>query len=196
MASVQPATFRFDATDHEYWSLLTGEQLPHITSLLERSGLVDTEWMTEESAARGQRVHQLCAQFDYGAIEDPASVVSAEKAYLLAYVKASEALRPTWTHIEVAMVHPSLGFAGRPDRCGAIRRAKTVLEIKSGAPHKAHGVQTALQCVLIAGQGVGLPAEHYRRLVLYVKPSGKFKLEEMVNRRDYDVAFDILRRYA
>jgi hypothetical protein len=46
---------------------------------------------------------------------------------------------------------------------------------------------------LVAGQG-GLPAELYARYGLYVKPSGRFKLERFTSLRDYDIARDVIRR--
>ena len=56
--------FRFDALNHEYIALDTGEMLPHITGMLETAGLVDDLWFTEESSECGTCVHSLTAQYD------------------------------------------------------------------------------------------------------------------------------------
>src|SRR5574341_1863405 len=45
--------FRFDALNHEYLSVATGEVFPHITGMLEQTGWIDDRWYTEESSDRG-----------------------------------------------------------------------------------------------------------------------------------------------
>lgn len=193
--------FRFDAADHTYTALDTGEQLPHITGLLERAGWIDDEWYTEESRARGTAVHAWTAEYDLGALGTAEDVRTAPetggdvRGYLLSHVAAVELVWPVFETVEVPLVHPRYRFGGRPDRTGFCFHIRGVIEGKSGAPTKAHAVQTALQAIL-AAEGSDLPADWWGRFALYWKPNGKFKLIEHTRRQDFDEAYRILKEFA
>lgn len=187
-------TFRFDAVEHRYIDLDTGEELPHITGLLEKSGWTDTTWMTDAGRERGTEVHRLTSLFDLDAL-DVSECRSPFRPYLLAHVKAVSALRPTMLAVEEALVHPTLRFGGRPDRIVKLNGLVGVWEVKSGAPERSHGVQLALQAIL-AELKTKLPAEAHARFACYLKSSGKFSIEEFTDRRDYDEGRRIVRCYA
>jgi hypothetical protein len=185
--------FAFDAGRHDYIDLDAGEVLPHITGMLEQAGLIDDRWYTEESCERGQVVHRLTADYDLGAIEDVRSVVSGFKPYLEAHVAAMRILRPQWAHVEEPLVSTRYRFGGRPDRVGLVYGAHSVLEVKSGALEAAHAIQTALQAIL-AGEELHLPPEAINRYGLYLTKAGKFKLEQFIDRGDFDEAHRIIAR--
>jgi hypothetical protein len=185
-------TFRFDAIDHIYTALDTGEELPHITGMLERTGWISSEWFTEEGSDRGTCVHELTKHYDLGSLDVP-TCVSPFRGYLLAHVAAMGMVRPTWDSIEVPYVHPTLRYGGRPDRVGLVYRCRTVGEVKSGAPQKSDAIQLALQAILVAGARGGLPATHYERLGFYLRASGRFKVERFPDRRDFDEAHRIIK---
>ena len=191
-ATAAAVRFRFDAINHEYVALDTGETLPHITGMLEDAGVVDSTWFTEESCARGSLVHQLTADYDLGAL-DVESCVSRWRGYLLGHVQAVTIAKPRWLSVEIPLVHPVYRFGGRPDRECVAWGLRGVWEIKSGAAHDAHRIQTALQAMLV-GAETGLPPETLARFCCYVKDKGKFKLEEHRDRRDFDEARRIIRR--
>lgn len=191
------APFRFDQVGHEYIDLATGNVLPHITGLLKAAGLVDDQFYTAASRDRGTAVHKLCADWDLGAIEpkDLPGCTSVFKGWLLAHVKAMGILRPEILTVEEPRVHPSpLKFGGRPDRVVRINGLLSVLEIKSGAPEKCHGVQTALQSMLESHE-YGIPAKAFARFALYLSGNGRFKLEEFKDARDFDTALSIVKRF-
>jgi len=193
MATSPVHPFRFDAASHTYYGA-DGSVLPHITGMLETTGWTDDTWMTEESSERGQIVHALTCDYDLGALE-PDACVSVHRGYLLGHVECTSRLRPRWTHIEVPFAHPSLRFGGRPDRLGLVLNRRAVFEIKSGAPTKAHPIQTALQAILAGGYDP-LPAWQWARYCEYLTKSGRYKLEEHRDRRDFDIAHDIIRTCA
>lgn len=184
--------FRFDTIDHIYTALDTGEQLPHITGMLESSGWVDTLWFTEEASDRGTCVHELTKHYDLGSLDVP-TCVSPFRGYLLAHVALSNVVRPTWEAIEVPLVHWGYRFGGRPDRVGEAYGCRTIAQVKSGAPAKSDAIQTALEAILVAGTRGGLPAEHYERLAFYLRPSGRFKVERFNDRRDFDEARRVIK---
>ena len=183
--------FRFDAESHTYHVEGRGI-VPHITGLLERDGLVDDTWYTEESCERGRAVHQLSAEYDLGAL-DVDDVVDY-RVYLLGHIHGMKILQPTWRDIEVPLVHPRHLFGGRPDRVGKIDGAVSVYEVKTGSPTKAHPVQTALQAILVAPI-VRLPPESIQRYAGYVTDRGRCKIEHHKNRQDFIRARKILKEY-
>ena len=186
--------FRFDAATHRYLDLATGAELPHITGLLNVSGWVDDAFFTEESCARGQAVHKLTADYDLGAL-DVASCVSRYRGWLLGHVTVAGIVRPEWLHVETPAVHPRYRFGGRPDRVGVIYGCRGVFEVKSGVPTRGHQIQTALQAILVADE-LELPAHAVERFAEYLNDQGKYKIERHVERRDFDEALRILKRYA
>lgn len=187
--------YAFDANEHQYLDTQYGEVLPHITGMLQRTGWVDSDWYTEESKIRGGAVHRLTADYDLGAIEDAdlPKVVSAYKGWLLAHVAMCRIIRPTWLRVEQAIIHERYRFGGRPDRLGVIYGAKAIPEVKSGGYEKAHGVQTALQAILMS-QEDGLPPEAYVRYGWYLQKNGKFRLHEFPDTsKDMAEAYRIIR---
>lgn len=186
-----PLPFRFDAANHEYLSIATGELYPHITGMLEQTGWTDDRWFTEESSDRGTAVHRLTADFDLGSL-DVASCTSTFRGYLLSHVKAVGIVKPIMLAVEEPLVHPTLLFGGRPDRDMLAMKQRGVWEVKSGVPARSHQIQTALQAILVAIEAK-LPAESLLRLCCYVKNAGKFKLEEHKDRRDFDEAYRVIR---
>ena len=69
-----------------------------------------------------------------------------------------------------------------------------MVECKSGAEEAAHGIQMALQAMLVA-QEYNIPATTIQRYAIYVKSNGKFKMQHFTNRRDFDGAADLIRRF-
>lgn len=182
--------FRFDARNHEYIDIETGAVFPHITGMLDRAGLVDDLWFTEESSERGTCVHKLTADFDLGAM-DPATCVSVHRGYLLGHVAAMKVLKPEIIAVEEPFVHPTFRYGGRLDRDLKIYGIRGTLEIKStAAPAKSHRIQTALQAILLEAK-TGIPAEDLGRWCLYLTPKGRYKLVDH-NRDPFDKAKDFL----
>lgn len=166
--------FQFRESDHSYW--VDGVQWPSITQMISAVGLVNAEWYTEESCDRGHDVHALTAAYDLGAL-DVASCVSPFRGYLLAHVKAMQILRPRIFAVEEPLVHRLYRFGGRPDRIVKLDGALGVLEVKSGARHPAQPIQTMLQAMLVE-QVIGLAPEMQLRWCLFLKPDGRFKVEQ------------------
>lgn len=183
----------FDVKQHAY--AIDGVRVPSITQLLEKGGLVDgAQYFTEESRRRGHAVHSLCMDYELGALDLP-RLESPYRGYVLGYVAAVQALRPAWQQIEIFDIHPTLRFGGRPDRVGPVMGLPTVAEIKSAAKARHHGVQTALQAILVGGRR-GLPEPRaLQRMVIYVKHTGKFSIEEHTNPTDFLEAYRLIKEF-
>lgn len=183
--------FRFDAERHIYIAIDTGEIVPNITRMLHAAGLVDDRFYSEESCHRGHEVHRLTADYDLGALDLLDLKDSDYAPYVEAHIKLMGIVRPGWLHIETPAVHPRYRYGGRPDRVGMVYASRSVWEVKSGAPEKAHMIQTALQAILVAEE-LELPARAVTRYAEYVKADGKFKVEQHTNSRDFDRAYEII----
>jgi hypothetical protein len=191
---VQAVPFRFNGGNvHEYIALDTGEELPHVTGMLEATGWVDSTWMTEASCERGRAVHALASDYDLGAIEDVTQVDSRYAAYLHAHAQAMRIIQPVILAVEEPLVHPTFRFAGRIDRHAITYGLQSVIEIKSGAPLKGHPIQLALQAFLLEPT-VNVPADAIARFALYLKPTGRFRLERFDKRTDVDKARRIIKQ--
>jgi len=186
--------FHFDKDSHTYW--IDGVEVPSITAMLDNCCYFDDTYWREECAERGTMVHKLTADYDTGAIEEPASVENKWKGFLLAYVKAMRDLgKPRWDSVEEARVSPSYRFGGRPDRVGKLWAAVSVLDLKTGGVYDWHGIQTALQAILVAEE-YKLPPTSIVRYGLNVKDNGKYSLIEHKDVRDFDRAYEVIRRCA
>ena len=180
---------RFDALDHRYF--INNAEVCHITGMLADTGWIDDAWFTAESSERGQIVHRLCADYDLGAIPDPAAVECKHKGYFLGYVTAMRVIKPRWTHVETAMFDLVDRWGGRPDRVGKVWGAWAVLEIKTGVAAKATPIQLALQAILAAPE-LHLPPERILRYELQVRKTGKATLLEHPDPRDFSKARDVI----
>ena len=128
------AEFLFDEATHTY--TLDGVVIPSVTEICApiTCGKYPPVGVVQQAAARGTRVHELCALYDMDALPDE---IEAE---LVGYVKAWAAFcrdyKPVWRHIELPLYgSPDAGmpFAGTIDRIGDIDGRTRVVDIKTAA---------------------------------------------------------------
>lgn len=138
----------FDEASHVY--TLGGEELPSVTQICEplTAGKYPAgAGVVEAAAARGTRVHELCALYDVDAMPDE---FEAELApYLQAWAAFCRDYRPTWEFIEHRMwgMVNGNGIAGTADRICVIDRARMVVDIKT-AQSMDRASKVALCCQL------------------------------------------------
>lgn len=128
------AEFLFDEATHTY--TLDGVVIPSVTEICApiTCGKYPPVGVVQQAAARGTRVHELCALYDMDALPDE---IEAE---LVGYVKAWAAFcrdyKPVWKHIELPLygeIDPGQPFAGTLDRIGEIDGRTRVVDIKTAA---------------------------------------------------------------
>ena len=128
------AEFLFDEATHTY--TLGGVVIPSVTEICApiTCGKYPPVGVVQQAAARGTRVHELCALYDMDALPDE---IEAE---LVGYVKAWAAFcrdyKPVWTHIELPLygeLDHGQPFAGTIDRIGDIDGRTRVVDIKTAA---------------------------------------------------------------
>lgn len=185
------APFRFNADDHSYHD--AQGRVMNITTLLVISGHVDDAWFTEDARDRGTAVHKLAEEIDLGAITLD-DVDPQYRGYLLAHREMMRRLDARHEYVEVACQHPTIRLAGRTDRVGTYIGLRGVLDLKTGARHRAHAIQTALQAILWAPT-LMLPPNAIARFTGYIKNNGKFKVDRYHNDGDILEAERLIRRY-
>ena len=128
------AEFLFEESTHTY--TLGGVVIPSVTEICApiTCGKYPPVGVVQQAAARGTRVHELCALYDMDALPDEI------EAGLVGYVKAWAAFcrdyKPVWTHIEFPLygeIDPGQPFAGTLDRIGKIDGQTRVVDIKTTA---------------------------------------------------------------
>ena len=126
--------FLFEESTHTY--TLDGVVIPSVTEICApiTAGKYPPVGVVQQAAARGTRVHELCALYDMDALPDE---IEAE---LVGYVKAWAAFcrdyKPVWKHIELPLfgeIDPGQPFAGTLDRIGDIDGRTRVVDIKTAA---------------------------------------------------------------
>ena len=122
----------FDEETHTY--TLGDRVLPSVTEIcapLTAGKYAAASSVVDYAAARGTRIHELCALFDMDALPDE---IEAE---CLPYVEAWAAFcrdwRPAWERIEWAACSTVDGYAGTADRIGLIDGKRCVVDIKTAA---------------------------------------------------------------
>ena len=151
---------RFEASTHSYWC--GDRRLPSITAIIRKAGLSPT--MAFASPVKGTAVHDITALYDLG--ETIAGLNPEQSAYLGGWIKAKAFLGITrFDEVEQPRADLEFGFAGTPDRVVK----DTVIEIKTGEEKPFHRIQTAGQRVLV-GRWIR------KRLAVYLKPDGTFRI--------------------
>lgn len=180
----------FDADSHTYTEVGTGHAIPNITRMLVQVGLVDDRWYTEEGSYRGREVHRLTAKHDLGCLTE-ADRIGAYSGWLQSYAYIRGMFSAHFSIVEEPLASARLRYAGTPDRGGLIIDRQGILQIKTGAPGKADGIQTALEAMLYA-EVCGIPAEHQVRYVAYIKANGRGKLVACEDPTDLIVAKEVI----
>lgn len=179
----------FDAPTHTYrWK---GVVVPSVTQLL--GVLADWSRMPADVLAaaqlRGSDVHLMTQWHDEDRLE-LSEFTPEVQSYLPAWQAFLRDYEPNWLHIETMGFHERLGYAGTPDREGVLKwmdergLAEFVIDIKTGAPHPLHGLQTA-------GYEKFRGADR-RRATVHLQPDGRYKFREWPDPNDWPTFLSLL----
>lgn len=142
------AKLLFYEPTHTY--TLGGVEIPGVTEIcapLLAGKYPAVAGVVNAAAARGTRIHELCALYDMEALPDE---IEAEAVpYLQAWAAFCRDFRPTWEFVELRMfgeIH-ELPIAGTADRIGLIDGKRCVVDIKT-AQSMERASKIALCCQL------------------------------------------------
>jgi len=189
----------FDPTTHRYTH--QGRVIPSVTGRIKSAGLLGpaVSFYTDETAARGQRVHLACLQLDHADLQWAAgrggqtlapALTPTERGYVLSYHRWCEAMAPQWTSLETPHYSARYDTAGTADRLGTIDSVPAVVDFKTGGPAAWHGVQLAMYDLLHDE----LPPRERRRLVLHLVDDGRMaQVVEYHAADDYLLALELMK---
>lgn len=175
----------FTEENHEY--KFDGIVVPSVTQVIKGAGLVNFDYVSkellEEKADLGSKVHKTTELYDMG-ILDLDELHPTLKAYLDGWINFKKDFGFTHTEIETEYYHPKYKFAGRLDRVGMINGKLSIVDIKSGAKHKSHSIQTAAYQLLYDFK----PKKEQikKRYAVYLSETG-YKVEEHTNVTDRNI---------
>jgi len=154
-------------------------ELPHVTAILHRAGLIDTRWFTDEMRDRGSAVHLVTQFLDERDLHWP-DVDERIAAKIRRYQQFLDEVRPKILSIEEKVENVAYQYQGKLDRIVVINGRKGVLDIKgiSRAPWQALQVAMYAAC---------FPGPSLARWTLHLSDE-RYQLIEHTNRGDWRVA--------
>ncbi|MDN7658479.1 hypothetical protein [Burkholderia cenocepacia] len=178
----------FDEAEHTY--TVAGRRVPSVTQIL--APLVDYSMVPRETLERGRQlgsaVHRMTELYDLDDL-DMDSLADELRPYLTAWIKFRAETGFVPETIEKRMFHPSLRFAGTPDRSGLISGRRAVIDIKK---------------MLTLGPVIGLQLAAYRELFakngtvvedrygLGLRADGTYRLVPYTDKSDWPVFLSLL----
>jgi hypothetical protein len=181
------APLTFDADTHRY--AVGGKPIPSVTTVLRAAGLIDFSGVPlpvlDPARERGTRVHLATELDDRGEL-DIGSVIPEELGYLDAYRRFKREAGFIATSIEQRVYSHRYWYAGTLDRIGLMRKKRCLLDIKTGAPQRAVGPQTA-------AYKAALPMNVMPRFAVYLQPDGSYQLASLNDSDDLAVFLAALR---
>lgn len=165
----------FDPATHTY----TGEDgvtYKSVTTILQDQGIVKTDWYNEEGANRGSEVHELAEMMltgeatlaDFKDMDDIFPYLEAFQMFLVDYNFQPEL-------VEEMFICEQLKYAGTVDLVGQARDVNMIIDLKTGAHQRWHGLQ-------LTGYATGLAVSRdpkyleYHKGILLLKKDGKYSL--------------------
>lgn len=181
------AEFTFDDVTHTY--RLQGQKLLSVTEVIQENGWVNPQWFTERARVRGKYVH-LLTQFydenDYNPIEaqrlkgfideDPNAGL---EGYVESWRKARERVPFDLIDIEKPGYHPTLMYAGTPDRHVRFGKQEGIVDVKTGGYERWHGFQSAAYDSMLGRAASGIR----KRLSIHLYGDGR--LATIVEHHDF-----------
>jgi hypothetical protein len=160
---------------HKYWN--DGREIPSVTQILNRAGLVSPFAMDGEAQWRGSEVHRLCAEEDLSGISTDLRTIDPR---LRGFIRAWRLYRQESgflpVEIEKRIDDPSSQYSGRLDRAG-IRsglNGETVSMIIDLKTSKAGSVADYVRYQLVAYAHAFQPGHIFERVAVALKPDGRY----------------------
>lgn len=172
---IEVPELRFDEERHKYW--LGPVELPSVTGILDRVGLVSPFAKNDEAAKRGQKVH-LAGRYLLEGRLDWGTVGMNIMGYVVSLDRWIETTHFELEACEVMVHHKFLMYAGTYDLKGMLPKyGKVLFDLKTGSCELWHELQTAGYELAEGG--------HRKRGCLHLQKDGRIaRFYEHPNRAD------------
>lgn len=182
------AELLFDPVEHAY--TVGGRRVPSVTQTL--APLVDYSMVPKDTLERarllGQAVHRMTELYDQDDL-DMDDLADELVPYLTAWIKFRAETGFVPETIEKQLYHPTLRYAGTPDRSGLIRRRRAVIDLKKMLTlGPVIGIQLAAYKELFEKNGT--PIED--RYALGLRADGTYRLHPYTDKGDWPVFLSLL----
>jgi hypothetical protein len=176
----------FDEASHTY--RFGGHVVPGVTSIL--APLTDFSKVPpavlEAASQFGKAVHLAC-ELDDELLLDEDQLDPALAPYLAAWRKFCEEHRVEWYEIELPVYHPTMRYAGTPDRIGMVDGQPSVVDIKTTAAlYPSVGPQLAAYA---EAKNLGPRA---KRIAVQLKADGTYVAKTYTDPTDWPVFCSLL----
>lgn len=179
-------TLTFDAETHEY--RMGGVKIPSVTQIIAGAGLYgNTDYFTEYSRDRGSFVHQVI-EWHLSKELDESTIDPVLTPYFEAWLRFEKESSYVSDSCETRIASPTYRYAGTIDHIGHLNGHFCIIDVKSGAPTPATGIQ-------LAGYENLLKVKGAKRFALHLKDDGNYKLIEYKDRNDRNVFLAALSLY-
>jgi len=176
----------FDAEKHEY--RLDGVRLPSVTQIIADAGLYgNTSYFTDYSRDRGSFVHQII-EWHLSQELDEATIDPVLMPYFEAWKRFEAESSYVSDSCEEQLASSRYRYAGTIDHIGHLNGYFCIIDVKSGAPTPATGIQ-------LAGYENLLKVKGAKRFALHLKDDGNYKLIEYKDSNDRNVFLAALSLY-
>jgi len=132
----------FNKVDHTY--TLNGKSIPNVTTILETVGLSDFSKVNREllriAQERGTAVHLATEYMDTVGL-DMNSIDPELAGYIEAWAEFKNDFKPLFSEVELKVYDEKLWYCGTLDRVARINNKTVLIDIKTGAHSKSHGIQ-------------------------------------------------------
>ena len=176
----------FIASTHTY--RIGPWEVPGITTVLRAAGHNESTWIPDSARERGHVIHEAIEALEVGHLEFE-TWDSPYRGWLAGFLRYKRERRPRHDAVELGAFERAYGFATHVDLVGALD-GPMAMNVKSGAYMESHGIQTAGEVIALDGR-----RSNRRRYGLYLKPNGRYELEEFTDPADFDQFFDALQQW-
>lgn len=153
--------------------------LPHVTEILARAGLVDATWFTDYASERGRRVHLGTQFLDEGIAFDWSALPVDVTPRVRQYQKFLDEMHPEILSIEEAVQNEVLRYKGTLDRRARINGCEGIIDIKPPSHERWHRLQLSMYA--------GCFTRPLKRWNLYLSDE-RYQITEHKDRSDWEVA--------
>ena len=161
-------TGEFRAVDEPHGYFLGRDELPSPSKVFVDLGLVNPQWYTEKSRARGKAVH-VGIHFAIKGTLDWSTLHPELHGFVRSGLLWIDRRKPTITRLETALYHPAILFAGTFDAEWEQDGWPWIIDWKTGKAPKVTRYQTAAYAMMAARLGVVRP---HKRAALELQEDG------------------------